>query len=184
MTQEAVRENRSANNLRELDSTADQRAAALVNPASGLANDYLNLFNEIVMLIEQLPTMPELIEDILQWRSTSYQDYFSTSPLPGRASALEAYAALDEQFRRDFETIVQDLDRRAVGSVAAIRLHYKIHGETQAEAMAALCARAGENMREVLRKATNLVNYGGRRARETAQRRADRLLTSSLRQVV
>jgi hypothetical protein len=29
------------------------RASALVNPASRLANDYLNLFNEIVMLIEQ-----------------------------------------------------------------------------------------------------------------------------------
>ena len=36
-----------------------RRAEALVNPASGLANDYLNLFNEIVMLVEQLPTMPE-----------------------------------------------------------------------------------------------------------------------------
>ncbi len=32
-----------------------RRAEAIVNPASGLANDYLNLFNEIVMLIEQLP---------------------------------------------------------------------------------------------------------------------------------
>ena len=31
-----------------------RRAEALVNPASGLANDYLNLFNEIVMLLEQL----------------------------------------------------------------------------------------------------------------------------------
>src|ERR1700759_5053507 len=41
-------------------SAREKRAEALVNPASGLANDYLNLFNEIVMLIEQLPTMPEL----------------------------------------------------------------------------------------------------------------------------
>ncbi len=39
-------------------------AEELVNPASGIANDYLNLFNEIVMLIEQLPTMPELFDDI------------------------------------------------------------------------------------------------------------------------
>ncbi|HTJ03030.1 MAG TPA: hypothetical protein VL492_09555 [Methylovirgula sp.] len=38
--------------------TLQSRAEAIVNPASGLANDYLNLFNEIVMLIEQLPVMP------------------------------------------------------------------------------------------------------------------------------
>ncbi len=49
------------------------RDEAIVNPASGLANDYLNLFNEIVMLIEQLPVMPELIDDILKWRPLTYQ---------------------------------------------------------------------------------------------------------------
>jgi hypothetical protein len=46
--------------------------------------------NEIVMLIEQLPSMPELIDDIFAWRPTSYQDYFTRSVLPGRGSALEA----------------------------------------------------------------------------------------------
>ncbi len=80
-----------------------RRAEAIVNPASGLANDYLNLFNEIVMLIEQLPAMPELIDDILKWRPVSYQSYFSNSILPGRVSALEAYEKLDLSFRKDFE---------------------------------------------------------------------------------
>ena len=60
----------------------------LVNPASGIANDYLNLFNEIVMLIEQLPTMPELIDDIKARKPTTYEDYFVNSSLPGRESDL------------------------------------------------------------------------------------------------
>src|ERR1700686_5113082 len=64
----------------------ESRAAALVNPASGLANDYLNLFNEIVMVIEQLPEMPELIDDLLAWRPTTYIEYFTRSVLPGRHS--------------------------------------------------------------------------------------------------
>jgi hypothetical protein len=103
-----------------------QRAEAIVNPASGLANDYLNLFNEIVMMIEQLPVIPELIDDILQWRPVTYQAYFAKSVLPGRTSALEAYRALDGAFRRDFEAVVADLDRRAVGAGVAIRRPHNI----------------------------------------------------------
>jgi hypothetical protein len=165
------------------DGLRQKRAEAIVNPASGLANDYLNLFNEIVMLIEQLPAMPELIDDILQWRPVTYQDYFDNSILPGRASALEAYGALDAGFRRDFEAVVADLDRRAVGAVVAIRRQYKIHGGCGSAAMAEICARAGEALREILLKATDLVNHGTRIAHESEQERADRLLYGNLRRV-
>lgn len=153
----------------------ERRAEAIVNPASGLANDYLNLFNEIVMMIEQLPAMPELIDDILQWRPVTYQAYFAKSILPGRTSALEAYGALDANFRRDFESVVADLDRRAVGAVVAIRRQHKI-GDCTSPATAEICARAGEALREILLKATDLVNHGTRAPRETEQERADRLL--------
>jgi len=160
-----------------------RRAEAIVNPASGLANDYLNLFNEIVMLIEQLPAMPELIDDILQWRPVTYQAYFAKSILPGRTSALEAYRALDIGFRRDFEAVVADLDGRAVGAVVAIRRQYKMHGGCSSVPMAEICARAGEALREVLLKATDLVNHGTRAPRETEQERADRLLYRTRRRV-
>ncbi len=166
-----------------LRSSLHKRAEAIVNPASGLANDYLNLFNEIVMLIEQLPAMPELIDDILQWRPVAYQTYFANSVLPGRTSALEAYVALDAGFRRDFEAVVADLDRRAVGAVVAIRRQHKLVGNTSTPAMAEICGRAGEALREVLLKATDLVNHGTRLPRESEQERADRLLYGKLRRV-
>jgi hypothetical protein len=165
------------------DGVRQQRAEAIVNPASGLANDYLNLFNEIVMMIEQLPSMPELIDDILHWRPVSYQEYFAGSVLPGRASALEAYSALDASFRQDFEGVVADLDRRAVGAVVAIRRQHKMHGGCASAAMQEICVRAGEALREVLLKATDLVNHGTRVPRESAQERADRLLYGKLRRV-
>ena len=155
------------------------RASALVNPASGLANDYLNLFNEIVMLIEQLPSMPELIDDIFAWRPTSYQDYFNRSILPGRSSALEAYAALSRTFRREFEALVGELDRMAVGAIAAIRRHHKAKGESEPDALSTLCLRCGEKMREVLDRATKLVNYGPGTTGEAAQLVADRLMLAN-----
>ncbi len=167
---------------RQSSASLQARAEAIVNPASGLANDYLNLFNEIVMLIEQLPVMPELIDDILRWRPVSYQSYFAKSILPGRASALEAYAALDAGFRRDFEAVVADLDRRAVGAVAAIRRLHKA-GSISSSTTSEVCLRAGQAMRDVLLKATELVNHGTRVSRETEQERADRLLYGNMRKV-
>jgi hypothetical protein len=157
-----------------------ERASALVNPASGLANDYLNLFNEIVMLIEQLPVMPDLIQDILAWHPVSYADYFSASSLPERHLALEAYTDLDAEFRTSFETVVGELDQKAVGAVAAIRRMYKASGEVDQD-LADICARASESLRKTLLKATTLVNHGTRRGRETPQHRVDRLLNLNAR---
>lgn len=162
-----------------VDAPLKARAAALVNPASGLANDYLNLFNEIVMLIEQLPAMPELIDDVFAWRPTSYLDYFTNSVLPGRGSALEAYAALSQTFRRDFEALVGELDRTAVGAIAAIRRHHRTKADSEPYTLAALCSRSGEKMREVLDRATKLVNYGPGQGGEAPQALADRMMVAN-----
>jgi hypothetical protein len=69
---------------------ANTREACLTTPAppasagsdSSLTGAYLNQFNEMVKLIEQLPNTPELIENILNWHPTSYQDYFNASAMP------------------------------------------------------------------------------------------------------
>ena len=151
------------------------RAEALVNAASGLANDFLNIYFEIVMLIEQLPVMPELIDDILKWRPVSYRDYFHSSSLPGRADAIETYKGLDERFRNQFEAVLAELDSKAVGTVAAIRHINKAKSSAAIESLDALCGRASESMHVTLDKATNLVNYGTSTAKHSAQDRADRL---------
>ncbi|HMN79137.1 MAG TPA: hypothetical protein PKA20_04310, partial [Burkholderiaceae bacterium] len=61
----------------------EERAANLVNPASGIANDYLNHFNEILLLIENLPTLlPEMLDELLEWKPVTYREYFAKSLLP------------------------------------------------------------------------------------------------------
>ncbi|MDB5650270.1 MAG: hypothetical protein JWL62_1790 [Hyphomicrobiales bacterium] len=153
----------------------------LVNPVSGLANDYLNHFNEAVMIIEQLPVMPELIEDLLAWRPLSYDDYFTLSPLPDRDKARLAYQKLDTHFRRQFEDVVADLDHLATGSIVAIRLHLRSDAQDTTDKLTSLCSRAGSSLRDVLKKATSIINTGMAEATENAQRRADRLLAVKLR---
>jgi hypothetical protein len=131
----------------------------LVNPVSGLANDYLNLFNELVMMLEQIPQMPELLEDLLAWRPLSYQEYFQHSSLPGRHSALAAYERLNPSFRRRFETFVAELDVIALASVASVRRQFRDGVPDDMERVTMTCVRAGEKMRIILIRASRLVNY-------------------------
>jgi hypothetical protein len=135
------------------------QSKTLVNPVSGLANDYLNLFNELVMMLEQIPQMPELLDDLLVWRPVSYAEYFRQSKLPGRHSALEAYETLNPSFRRRFETFVAELDVIAVASVAGVRRHFRKGAPEDMERLTALCQRAADKMRIILIRASRLVNY-------------------------
>jgi hypothetical protein len=144
---------------------------ASAGPDSSLTGTYLNQFNEMVKLIEQLPNTPELIDDILNWHPTSYQDYFNASAMPGRVSAADVYASLNRCVRQNFEGVVDDLDRKALGAVAVIRRHYKTHGEARPDIMTEICARAGTHLREGLGKANDLVSHVPGAAGNFAQRR-------------
>src|SRR5271169_4789390 len=84
---------------------AAQLRAANINPRTGLATDYLNHFNEAVMLLEMVPDMPECAEDFLGWRPLSYAEHFTASNFKARALAIEAYDTADVRIRTEFDNI-------------------------------------------------------------------------------
>src|SRR6187402_3654994 len=83
------------------------RAAALraanINPRTGLATDYLNHFNEAVMLLEMVPDMPECAEDFLTWTPLSYAEHFWASNFKARDLAIEAYEKAEPSVRAQFD---------------------------------------------------------------------------------
>src|ERR1700756_3829045 len=84
---------------------AAELRAANINPRTGLATDYLNHFNEAVMLLELIPDMPECAEDFLTWRPLSYAEHFTASNFKARELAIEAYNAADIRIRTEFDNI-------------------------------------------------------------------------------
>src|SRR5687768_4614722 len=70
-------------------------AEANINPLTGLSTDYLNHFNEAVMLLEMLPCMPECGEDLAAWRPLTYQEHFERSQLTHRELTIAAYDLAD-----------------------------------------------------------------------------------------
>ena len=92
--------------------------AANINPRTGLATDYLNHFNEAVMLLEMVPDMPECAEDFLDWHPLSYAEHFTASNFKARDLAISAYDSADPAIRAEFDNITSAMTSilTAVGS--------------------------------------------------------------------
>ncbi len=75
-----------------------------------LATDYLNHFNEVVMLLDMVPDMPEVLEDARGWHPLSYQDHFHASGFSDRELAIEAYEHAPPRFRRPFDRTVEQIN--------------------------------------------------------------------------
>lgn len=78
-----------------------------INQQTLLATDYLNHFNEIIMLIGMIPDMPELVEDCLQWEPKSYPNHFRESSFSHRELAVAAYDFVPDDFLLPFEDTVR-----------------------------------------------------------------------------
>jgi len=89
----------------EDEARAAQLRAANINPRTGLATDYLNHFNEAIMLLEMIPDMPECVEEFLGWQPRSYREHFAASNFRARELAIEAYDTANSDIRTEFDNI-------------------------------------------------------------------------------
>jgi len=83
-----------------------------VNETTFLATDYLNHLNEAVMMIELVPSMPDMLEDALAWRPKSYRQHFEDGELAIAGLAVEAYEIAPDRFRLPFDLTVKAIKRR------------------------------------------------------------------------
>ncbi len=81
-----------------------------INETSLLATDYLNHFNEIIMLIEMIPGMPDCLEDAKAWRPKSYVEHFQDSSFSDRDLAILAYENAPPRYRDPFDSAVATMD--------------------------------------------------------------------------
>jgi hypothetical protein len=100
---------------------ADELRAANINPRTGLATDYLNHFNEAVMLLEMIPDMPECAEDFLGWKPLSYAEHFTASHFKARDLAIEAYNLADLRIRGEFDNITNAITSILIAVSHAMR---------------------------------------------------------------
>jgi len=90
-----------------------------INPQTLLATDYLNHFNEIHMLLGMICDMPDCIEDILEWRASTYQEHFKNSVFQDKELAIEAYDYAPEKYKKPFEICVEEMDNLLLATISS-----------------------------------------------------------------
>jgi hypothetical protein len=129
--------------------------AANINPITGLATDYLNHFNEAIMLLEMVPDMPDCAEDFLAWRPLSYPEHFKVSNFKARDLAIEAYEAAEPGIRAEFDEVTATMTSILDAVAAAMR------EATQDETRATLAEQATGWIRPLVMLAGGIVNGRG-----------------------
>jgi hypothetical protein len=127
---------------------ADTLARANINPVTGLATDYLNRFNEVIMLLEMLPSMPDCVEDILAWRSMSYSEHFAASHFKDRELAIAAYDIANPAARQRLDELAEAMNAilQAIREALILQLSPEAAGTLAQQAagwLKPLVARAG-----------------------------------------
>jgi hypothetical protein len=91
-----------------------------INQETLLATDYLNHFNEIVMLIDMVPSMLECIEDAKAWAPKSYEEHFQDSVFADKDLAILAYQNAPAQYREPFDDTVAAMNNLVAEGLTAI----------------------------------------------------------------
>src|SRR4051795_7728237 len=94
-------------------------AAANINPKTRLATDYLNHFNEAIMLLDLLPTTPECIVELIGWEPLSYAEHFAASHFKDKKLAIDAYAAAEPTARARLDELANTMNALLVATCEA-----------------------------------------------------------------
>jgi hypothetical protein len=91
-----------------------------INEETLLATDYLNHFNEIIMLLEMVPVMPECLDDAKAWAPKSYEAHFQDSAFTDKDLAVLAYLNAPLKFRVPFDDTIDRMNALVAEGVREI----------------------------------------------------------------
>jgi hypothetical protein len=138
----------------DTEARAAQLRAANINPRTGLATDYLNHFNEAVMLLEMIPDLPECADDFLQWHPLSYAEHFTASNFRARDLAISAYESADPAIRAELDQLTNTMTSILVAVGQAMR------EASQDRTRAKLAEQAVHWVRPLVMAAGGVINGG------------------------
>jgi len=127
---------------------AARLADAHINPSTGLATDYLNHFNEAIMLLDLLPQMPECIVELIGWEPLDYEEHFAESKFKDRELAIAAYEAADPVARARLDELADTMNALLVATCETFQRRNSLEAATRlasetAARLKPLVARAG-----------------------------------------
>jgi hypothetical protein len=126
-----------------------------INEKTLLATDYLNHFNEIVMILDLVPDMPDMLDDAKSWQPVSYEEHFRNSTFKDKDLAIEAYKHVPDETRAVFEGVVGSIDELVARGIARIETTIETAG---ADALQDTVSDVTRRLQIMLDKASAIIN--------------------------
>ncbi len=120
-----------------------------INEETFLATDYLNHFNEIIMMIELVPSMPECLDEVRAWQPKSYEAHFQDSCFADKELAVLAYQNAPARFKGPFDKTIAHMDRLVEEGVARLGAAVEAGEEGPIEVEANALVRGLQKLGEV-----------------------------------
>lgn len=128
------------------------RIGGNINPATGLSTDYLNHFNEAIMLLEMFTSFPDCLDDILAWHPVTYREHFAASRFRDCAVAIGAYDAADPAVRGSLDMLADTMNAVLDTARAAMSARLPL------DAAATLASRTATTLKPLVARAGAVIN--------------------------
>jgi len=126
--------------------------AANINPKTGLATDYLNHFNEAIMLLDLLPHTPECIVELIGWEPLSYEEHFAASHFKDKELAIAAYESVDPAARLRLDELADTMNALLVATCETFQRRSSL------DAANALAAETAARLKPMVARAGAVIN--------------------------
>ena len=127
-------------------------AAANINPKTGLASDYLNHFNEAIMLLDLLPTTPECIVELIGWEPLSYEEHFAASHFKDKELAIAAYQTAPGAARHQLDELADTMNALLAATCETLQRRASL------DAANALAAETAARLKPLVARAGAVIN--------------------------
>jgi hypothetical protein len=95
-----------------------------INPLTWLATDFLNQYNEIAMMLENIDAWPEGLLDLMEWQPLDYERHFAKSGLSDAELVITAFHHAPNVPRKRFELLVTETNAMLQKSLAILLQDY------------------------------------------------------------
>jgi len=127
-----------------------------INPETLLTTDYLNHFNEIIMLLELVPSAPtQFVSELAEWQHESYEEHFTHSGFRDKELAIAGYRNAPKEVRHAFDSSVADLEQEMIMLLQQVQEKIST-GDTRGLSM--LCFEAVPRLQDLIQITAGIVN--------------------------
>jgi len=126
-----------------------------INEVTLLATDFLNHYNELVMLLDLIPDMPEMLDEARAWKPKTYAEHFMDSTFSDKELAIAAYDNAADEHRIPFDETMKEADEKIALAIDDIDTVIKAQFEGQLRDAVGILSR---EIQEILDRASAIIN--------------------------